>query len=76
MTEVALMRRFGSNLKKLLDYCNMSQKELSLDTDITESTISCYIRGERMPSLKNIINIMYAIECEFEDLIDINEPII
>ena len=73
MTELELMKRFGSNLRDMLDYTNTTQKELSEDTYISESTISRYIRGERMPTLRNVINIAHALDCEFNELIDTYE---
>lgn len=73
MTELELMRRFSSNLKKMLEYNNETQRELADDTGISEATISYYIRGERMPSLKNVINIAHALDCEFNELIDVYE---
>ena len=48
----------------------MSQKELSEATGINESTISRYIAGNCMPTLKNVVSIMIALECEFYELVD------
>lgn len=76
MTELELMRRFAYNLKNMLEYNNATQRELAEDTGLSESTISCYIRADRMPSLKNVINIAYALDCRIDELIDINEYII
>ena len=73
MTELELMRRFGLNLKKMLEYNNETQRDLVEYTGISEATISYYIRGERMPSLKNVINIACALDCELNELIDICE---
>lgn len=73
MTELELMRHFGSNLKNMLDYNNTTQRELADDIFVSEATISCYVRGERMPTLKNVINIAYALDCELSDLIDVYE---
>lgn len=71
MSEIILMHSFGRNLNDILDEYKMSQKELSEETGISESMISRYIKGECMPSLKNVINIMIVLECDFEELIDI-----
>lgn len=76
MSELQLARHFASNLKEMLDYNNTSQKELSEDTGISEATISYYMRGERIPSLKNVLNIAYALECKFSELISIDEFIV
>ena len=71
MDEYKLLHDFGRNLKDLLDDSFMSQRELAEETGINESTISRYIAGECMPSLKNIVSIMIALECEFNELVDI-----
>ena len=70
MDEYKLLHDFGRNLKDLLDEACMCQIELSELTGISESTISRYIAGNAMPSLLNIIKIMRALECTFEDLVD------
>lgn len=70
MTEIEFIKRFGNNLKNVLDDSWMTQKELSEETGISESMISRYVRGDCIPPFKNVINIMVALDCEFEDLID------
>ena len=75
MTELEFMRRFGKNLAGALEYNGTTQRELSEDTGITDSTISYYVRGLRMPSIKNLVNIAIALECEIDDLIDVYEMI-
>ena len=70
MDEYKLLHDFGRNLKDLLDDSFMSQKELAEETGISEPTISRYIAGEGMPTLKNIVSIMIALDCEFNELID------
>lgn len=70
MTEIEFLKRFGNNLKKVMEDSWMTQNELSEETGISESTIGRYIRGDCMASIKNVINIMVALDCEFEDLID------
>lgn len=70
MDEYKLLHDFGRNLKALLTDAQMSQKELSKLTGISECNISKYIAGNMMPSLKSIMNIMEALDCDFEDLVD------
>lgn len=71
MTEIDLMRSFGSNLEDLMEYCNMTQQELADASKLSKSTISRYIHGEAMPNLKSIVNIAVALNCEYDELIDI-----
>lgn len=75
MTEIELMQTFGQNLKNMLEDQWMSQKELAEETGISEATISYYANGERMPSMKNVINIAYVLDCDLNELIDTVEPV-
>lgn len=70
MDERKLLHDFGRNLKDLLNESCMCQRELSELTGISEPTISRYVVGDAMPSLVNIVKIMRALECTFEDLVD------
>ena len=75
MTEAQFIREFANNLQGELEYSYTSQKELSEMTGITESAISRYVNGERMPSLKNVIKIARALECSVGDLIDLDADV-
>lgn len=76
MTEVELMELVGNNIKAVLKESWMTQKELSEETGINETSISRYIQGERMPSLKNLINIANVLDCPLTDLMDADERIL
>jgi transcriptional regulator with XRE-family HTH domain len=75
MTEKVLVKQFGINLTDMLKYNNTTNRELAEDTGISEATISNYTRGLQMPSVKNLINIAYALECDVDELIDLTERI-
>ena len=75
MTEAQFIREFANNLQGELEYSYTSQKELSEMTGITESAISRYVNGERIPSLKNVIKIARALECRVGDLIDLDADV-
>ena len=70
MDEFRLLYDFGRNLRDLLKEARISQSELSMMTGIPKSNISQYITGTQMPSLKNVVSIMIALNCEFDDLVD------
>lgn len=70
MDEYKLLHDFGRNLKDLLDESCMCQRELAEMTGISEPTISRYVVGDGMPSLVNVVKIMRALKCDFEDLVD------
>lgn len=76
MTEVQLAKEIGFNIKRALDEYDMTQVELSELTGISKSTITKYIYGDAIPSIRNLINIAYVLECSLTDLIDVDEFII
>jgi transcriptional regulator with XRE-family HTH domain len=75
MTELEWMEIFGDNLKEMLEYANMTQRELADEAGLSESSVSKYMHKQAMPTLRAIINIGYALDCDFDDLIDFGEPI-
>ena len=48
----------------------MSQRELARLTGLNESTISRYINKLQMPTVRAIINISFALEWQFEDMLN------
>ena len=61
---------FGDNLASLLEEERMSQRELARLTGLNESTISRYINKLQMPTVRAIINISFALEWQFEDMLN------
>ena len=61
---------FGDNLASILEEERMSQRELARLTGLNESTISRYINKLQMPTVRAIINISFALEWQFEDMIN------
>ena len=61
---------FGDNLASILEEEQISQKELSRLTGLSESTISRYINKLQMPTVRAIINISYALDWSFEDMLN------
>ena len=61
---------FGDNLASILEEERMSQRELARLTGLNESTISRYINKLQMPTVRAIINISFALEWSFEDMLN------
>ena len=61
---------FGDNLASILEEERMSQRELARLTGLNESTISRYINKLQMPTVSAIINISFALEWQFEDMLN------
>lgn len=53
--------RVADQIAELLSQRNMTQKELSKITEITESAISHYVKGDRVPRGVNLIKISKAL---------------
>ncbi len=66
---------FGNNLASILEEERISQKELSRLTGLSESTISRYINKLQMPNMRAIINISYALDWSFEDMLNYGDII-
>ncbi len=56
-----MAREITNRIKELLSANNMSQKELARDAGITESAISHYIRGDRIPRGVNLVKLAESL---------------
>lgn len=56
-----MAREITNRIKELLSANNMSQKELAKDAGITESAISHYIRGDRIPRGVNLVKLAESL---------------
>jgi len=66
-------RRVTYRIKELLDQKGLTQKELSELTDITESAISRYVKGDRVPRGTNLVKIAKALGTTADDLLSGDE---
>lgn len=76
MTEQEWLDIFADNLKDLMTYANMTQRELADAAGLSDTAISYYINRQKMPGIRAIINIAYALDCEVSELIDFGSRII
>lgn len=75
MTETQWLDTFGDNLASMLYDAKLTQRDLADMTGLSESTISFYIRKQKMPGIKAILKIAYALDCEVSELIDFGSTI-
>ena len=75
MSEFEWLDIFGDNLREMLMEANMTQSELANETGLTEAAISNYINKKRIPTLRAIVNIAYALGCDTDELIDFGDTI-
>ena len=69
MTELEWLDEFGDNLADRLIYANMTQRELADEAGLSEAAVSSYIRKQKIPSLKAIINIAYVLGITVDELL-------
>lgn len=75
MTELDWLDAFGDNLVYMMKSSNVTQRDLSCFTGLSESAISSYINKRKIPGIKAIINIADALECTVSELIDYGDRI-
>lgn len=64
-----MARRMTDRIKELLTQKGITQKELSGLTGITESAISHYVKGDRIPRGANLVKIAKALGTTTDDLL-------
>lgn len=75
MSELEWMDIFGDNLVDMLQGARMTQRELADAIGLSEASVSQYINKRKMPGIKAIVNIAYALDCSIDDLIDFGDRI-
>ncbi len=76
ISQYRFLKNFGENLRAELEAARETLEELSEDTGISIASLSNYINGHQMPSLKAFINILCALDLEPEDLIDFDKRVV
>lgn len=61
--------RMADRITELLREKNMTQKELALKANMTESAVSHYIKGDRVPRGVSLMKIARALETTTDDLL-------
>lgn len=75
MSKIEWMEIFSGNLRELMKEQEYTQRELSENSGIPESSICRYLKAERIPSATVILNLSYALDCDVVDLIDFGDTI-
>lgn len=76
MTEQEWRNEFARQVRINMRFkLHMDQRELAKRSGLSEMTVSRYIRGERTPGAREIINLAIALECRTDDLIMFGEMV-
>lgn len=70
-----MTKRTANRISELLEKRGMTQKELSLATKITESAISHYVKGDRVPRGVNLMKIATALGTTTDYLLETGEKL-
>ena len=70
MSEYEWMNVFGDNLSDLLKEWGGTQEDLAKCVGTSQSVISSYINKERIPSLKNALNMSYEFGLTLDEFIN------
>lgn len=69
ITEVEFICIFADNLSDIMDEVGISQRQLAKKAHITEAALSRYLNKQRMPNMRTFMNLCYALQCEYSDLL-------
>lgn len=75
MTEQEWLDIFADNLVDMIKEARMTQQELADEAGLSRASISSYIHKRRIPTVKALVNIAYALDCDFNDFIDFGDKI-
>ena len=68
-----MARSVTNQIAKLLSQKNMTQKQLACKTGLTESAISHYVKGDRVPRGVNLVKIANALDTTTDFLLGLGE---
>jgi len=71
-TGETIMESLADRIELLLNNLNMSQKDLAQATGITESSVSHYAKGDRIPRGSNLTKIAEALKTSPDFLLGFN----
>ena len=69
MTELELCKIISDNLAELIKESGYSRCEVALEAGLDESTINKCLKGDRIPSVRTVINLAIALKCDLTDII-------
>lgn len=69
MTETDLLDSFAENVNCEMKRIGMDQSELARKSGVSRQAINRYLNRQRMPNLKSIVNICYALNCDYDDIL-------
>ena len=75
MTETQWMQCFSRKLRELMEYTNMTQLDLAIESGLSTAVISRYINCITMPKASALVNLAHALNCSVDELSDFGSKI-
>ena len=69
ISEVEFICIFADNLSDIMDEVGISQRQLAKKAHLPEAALSIYLNKQRMPNMRTFMNLCYALQCEYSDLL-------
>ena len=69
ISELEAIEIIGDNLRDIMKDARISQNELAKESRLTQAPISRCLNKQYMPSVKTIMNLCYALNCDYQDLL-------
>lgn len=69
ISELEAIEIIGDNLRDIMKDARISQNKLAKESRLTQATISRCLNKQYMPSVKTIMNLCYALNCDYNDLL-------
>lgn len=69
MTEIDLLDSFAENVNCEMRRNGIDQSELARKSGVSRQAINRYLNRQRMPNLRSIVNICYALNCDYDDIL-------
>lgn len=68
-----VLNDFSDALRELMTLANLNAKKLAAEINVGVSTVTRYLRGERAPTLKNLICIADFFKCSTDFLLGLTD---
>ena len=70
ISEQEWLDMFSDNLRDILIEEGITQRDLADEMGVSEAAVSRYVKGERIPDLKSLINMSFVLGMSLDELMD------
>lgn len=66
-------KQIHKQLAEAIKLCGLTQKEIAIKLEISQQTISCYVKGTKLPALDTFANLCAVLDLDPSDILCISE---